>query len=269
MRHRGVHLRRVGAVDLNGFRTAVSLLTRVPVGADRPRSSALARAVPWFPVVGGLLGLAVAATYAGALVVLPPLAAAVVAVGVGIVLTGALHEDGLGDTADALGGGEGKEDALRILKDPAHGTYGVIAIVLSVLLRGVSLGALGGWSAVAVLPAAHALSRGAAALLLGRGPPAGGEGLGASYSAAVTRRGVGGAVAGGLLVGLLFMGAWVVPAAALSLLGAAAVGSLSLRRIGGITGDVLGAAQQIGEILVILLGAAVAANGWPSLPWWR
>lgn len=259
----------MGAVDLNGFRTAVSLLTRVPVGADRPQPSALARAVPWFPVVGGLLGLAVAATYAAALTVLPPLPAAFIAVVVGIVLTGAFHEDGFGDTADALGAREGKEDALRILKDPAHGTYGVIAIVLSVLLRGVSLGALGGWSAVAVLPAAHALSRGAASLLLGRLPPAGGEGLGASYSGVTTRRRVGATVTGGLLVGFLFMGPWVAPAAGLALLGAATVGSLSVRRIGGITGDVLGAAQQIGEVLVILLGAAVVSNGWPFLPWWR
>lgn len=239
------------------------------MGADRPRPSALARAVPWFPVVGGLLGLAVAATYAGALTVLPPLTAAFIAVAVGIVLTGGFHEDGLGDAADALGARGGKEDALRILKDPAHGTYGVIAIVLSVLLRGVSLGALGGWSAVAVLPAAHALSRGAGSLLLGRSPPAGKEGLGASYAGATTPRGIGAAVTGGLLVGFLFMGAWVAPAAALALLGAAAVGSFSVRRIGGITGDVLGAAQQIGEILVILLGAAVASNGWPFLPWWR
>jgi adenosylcobinamide-GDP ribazoletransferase len=254
---------------VSGLRTAVSLLTRVPVGRARPGSADLARAVPWFPVVGAVVGLVLAGSYAGLLLVVPPFVAAGLTLGLSLFLTGALHEDGLADTADALGGARSREDALRILNDPAHGTYGVLSIVLSVILRWAALAALDGWTAVAVLPGAHALSRGAAVALLGALRPAAEEGLGASYATATTRREVAGGVAAALAAGLVALGAWVLPAALLVALGAAMVGMLSARRIGGITGDVLGATQQVGEVLVLLLGAAVVAGGWPSPAWWR
>jgi adenosylcobinamide-GDP ribazoletransferase len=259
----------MGAFLLTGFRSAVALLTRVPVGAGRPGSAALARGVPWFPVVGGLLGLAIAGIYAGGRLILPPLGAAGVAAGAGLFLTGALHEDGLADSADALGGAWSKEEALRILKDPAHGTYGVLAIVLSVLLRVAALAVLDGWAALAVLPGAHALSRGASAALLRAIPIARENGLGASYSAGVTRREVAGAMVAALGVGALSLGPWAIPATVLAVLSAVGVGILSGRRIGGLTGDTLGAAQQVAEILVILLGAGAVTAGWPSLVWWR
>jgi adenosylcobinamide-GDP ribazoletransferase len=254
---------------VRGFRSAVSLLTRVPVGPAGSGSSDLARAVPWFPLVGALVGLALAGSYAGLHLVAPPLVAAGLTLALSLFLTGALHEDGLADTADALGGARSREDALRILNDPAHGTYGVLAIVLSVTLRVAALAALGGWTAVAVLPAAHALSRGAAVVLLGALPPAAEEGLGASYATATTRRGVAGGIVAALAAGLLALGGWVLPAALLAALGAGTVGMLSARRIGGITGDVLGGAQQVAEVLVLVLGAAAVAGGWPSPMWWR
>lgn len=259
----------MGAFVLTGFRSAVALLTRVPVGAGRPSSAALGRGVPWFPVVGGLIGLAVAGIYAGARVILPPLGAAGIAVGAGLFLTGAFHEDGLADSADALGGAGSKEEALRILKDPAHGTYGVLAIVLSLLLRVAGLASLDGWAALAVLPGAHALSRGTSAGLMRVIPLATEGGLGASYAAVATRRKVAAAIVAALGVGALSLGPWVIPAAVLAVLGAVGVGILSVRRIGGLTGDILGAAQQVAEILVILLGAAAVTGEWPSLVWWR
>jgi adenosylcobinamide-GDP ribazoletransferase len=73
----------------------------------------------------------------------------------------------------------------------------------------------------------------------------------------------------GLVIGLGSLGAWVLPAALLVSLGAAGVGRLGVRKMGGVTGDLLGAAQQAGEVLVLLLGAAAISNGWPGLPWWR
>lgn len=254
---------------MRGFRAAVSLLTRVPVGGAGSGSADLARAVPWFPVVGALVGLALAGSYAGLLLVAPPLVAAGLTLGLSLFLTGALHEDGLADTADALGGARNREDALRILSDPAHGTYGVLSIVLSVTLRVAALASLDGWTAAAVLPGAHALSRGAALVLLGALPPAAEQGLGASYAATTTRRDVALGVEAALAAGLLVLGGWVLPAALLVALGAGAVGVLSARRIGGITGDVLGASQQVGEVLVLLLGAAAVVGGWPSPAWWR
>jgi adenosylcobinamide-GDP ribazoletransferase len=247
---------------------AASFLTRVPAGAALEAPANLARSVPWFPVVGGLLGAGLAGVYVGARSILPSFLAAGLAVGAGVVLTGAIHEDGLSDTADAMGGID-RGEALRILKDPSHGTYGVLAIALTVLLRIGAVSSLDGWTAVAVLPAAHALSRMASACLLGWMPSAAGGGLGATFGAAVTGPLVLRAVATGLLIGLASLGAWVVPASFLAGVGAAAVGLLGIRKLGGLTGDVLGAGQQAGEVLVLLVGAAAATNGWPWLPWWR
>ena len=228
----------------------------------------VARSVPWFPVVGGLLGVVGAGTYAAARLALPPFVAATLAVGVVVALTGALHEDGLADTADAFGGWS-REEALRILKDPAHGTYGVVALALSLLLRVGALATLDRWSALAVLPAAYALSRAAAMGLLGTLEPAIEQGLGASYGSIVTGRRVAAAISVGLLLALTSLGLWALPASLLAALGAWIVGRLAIRKIGGITGDVLGAAQQVAEVLVLLLGAAAMTNGWPSLAWWR
>ena len=254
---------------MNGFQSAASFLTRLRVGAAADPRTDLRRSVLWVPVVGGVLGLGAAGVYAGARLVLPSVVAAALAVSVSVLLTGALHEDGLADTADALGGGWSREERLRILKDPAHGTYGVIAIALSVVLRVGAIGALGGWAALAVLPAAHALSRAAAVGLLSWVRPATAEGLGASYSASLTRKLAGGASAAGLAIGLVSLGLWGLPAALLAGLGAGVVGWLGVRKLGGVTGDLLGAAQQAGEVLVLLLGAAAAAKGWAGLPWWR
>ncbi len=253
---------------MSGLRTALAVLTRVPVGAGPARPGELARAVPWFPLVGGLLGLAVAGIYAGVALGLPPLPAATVAVGAGVVLTGAFHEDGLADAADALGGWR-RGEALRIMRDPTHGTYGVLAVVLSVAVRAAALASLDGWAALAVLPAGHALSRAGCIGLLVVARPATGEGLGASYAGAVGRGQVLAALGTGLLVGTVSLGPWVAPAALLAGLGAWAVGRVAARRVGGITGDVLGAAQQVGEVLVLLLGATMAAHGLPAAPWWR
>jgi len=253
---------------MRGLRVAAAFLTRIPLRAAPTGRPDFARSISWFPVVGGLLGAAGAGAYAVASLTLPPIVAATVAVGVVVVLSGAFHEDGLADTADAFGGWS-KEDALRILKDPAHGTYGVVAVALSLLLRVGALATLDGWSALAVLPAAHALSRAAAVGLLGSLEPATDEGLGASYASVVTGRRMAVTVSLGLLIGLASLGPWVLPACLLAALGAWLVGYVAARKIGGITGDVLGAAQQFAEVLVLLLGAATVTNGWPSLAWWR
>jgi adenosylcobinamide-GDP ribazoletransferase len=215
-------------------------------------------------VVGALVGLVLAGAYAVFRTVLPALPAAGVTIGVGLLLTGALHEDGLADSADALVGGQTREEALAILKDPAHGTYGVLAIVLSMVLRIAVLAGLDAWTALAILPGAHALSRGAAAAVMGWVPPATDQGLGASYAAMTTRREVTWATAAALVVGVLTFGSWLALAVPLAALGAGTVALISVRRIGGITGDVLGAAQQTVEVLLLLFGAAVA-GGWPAL----
>jgi adenosylcobinamide-GDP ribazoletransferase len=216
-----------------------------------------------------MLGLAVAGAYSATRLILPSIVAAGLALGVGIVLTGGLHEDGLADMADSVGGGWSREESLRILEDPRHGTYGVIALALGLLVKAGALASLDGWSALATLPAAHALSRGAAVGLLAVIEPAPREGLGAAYSTSMTGRLGLSSLGVGLMVGALSLGVWVVPGLALTVLGAGSVGWLARRRFGGVTGDVLGAAQQVGEVLVLLLGAAATVHAWPWMPWWR
>jgi len=227
------------------------------------------RAIPWFPLVGAAVGLVVAGVYAGALQAVPALPAAAVAVASGVALTGAFHEDGLADTADAFGAWE-PEEARRILKDPTHGTYGVSALVLVLVARVAALSTLGGWAALAVVPAANALGRAAAVALFTAVPIATDEGLGASYALGADRRHVLLAVAGGLAVALAALGPTLLPVAALvAALGAGEVAMVAARRVGGLTGDILGAAEQIAETLVLLVGAAVATHRWVALPWWR
>ena len=244
---------------------AVSFLTRVPTGTGPRRAEELARFVPWFPVVGAGVGPAVAGVYAGALQLLPPLPAAAVAVVAGVCLTGAFHEDGLGDTADAFAGGTDRDSTVRILKDPRLGTFGVLAVAASLLLRVAAVAALAPAAALAALPAAHALSRAVAVAAMTALPVAGERGLGASYALALNRRRALAGAAAGLVVAVALLGVAALWAAAAAGLAAALLGRLATRRLGGVTGDVLGAIQQLGEVLVLLAAvAAVTAGGWRS-----
>jgi adenosylcobinamide-GDP ribazoletransferase len=247
---------------MNRFLGAVSFLTRVPTGARVSRPDELARLVPWFPVVGAGIGLTVAAVYAGAHGLLPPLPAATVAVVAGICLTGAFHEDGLGDTADAFAGGRDREHTIRILEDPRLGTFGVLAVAAGLVLRVTALAALAPAAALAALPAAHALSRTAAVAAMTVFPAAGGTGLGATYVQALSRRRALLGIATGLGIALALLGVVALWAAMAAAVAAWLLGRLAVHRIGGVTGDVLGAVQQAAEILVLL--TAVAAGRWQS-----
>ena len=250
---------------MKGLLGAVSFLTRVPVGGGIREAGELAGSVPWFPVVGAGVGLAEAGVYAGARMLLPPLVAAGLAVVAGILLTGAFHEDGLGDTADALAGGTDRDSTVRILKDPRLGTFGVLAVAASLLLRVAAVAALPPAAAVAALPAAGALSRAVAVATMTVLPAAADTGLGASYVRTLSRpRALAGAAAG-LMVAVALLGMAALWAAAAAGLVAVLLGRLAVRRIGGVTGDVLGAVQQLGEVLVLLAAvAAVSAGRWRS-----
>ena len=253
---------------MRGLGAAIALLTRIPVGgADWDRSD-LDRSVKWMPLVGGLIGVVVAAAYAGLAFVMPSILAAGLAVTLAALVTGAFHEDGLADTADAFGGGSDGEHALRIMKDPDHGTYGVLALVFSVVLRVTALATLGWAFALVLLPAVHALSRGGAIALMGALPPASGDGLGAVHSGPGLRRQVAAGVLLSALVGLVMLGWWLVPFALVAGVGTGWIGLLARRRIIGFTGDVLGAAQQVVEISLLVLGAALASAGLFERAWW-
>ncbi|MGE0259026.1 MAG: adenosylcobinamide-GDP ribazoletransferase [Alphaproteobacteria bacterium] len=240
------------------FAIAAGMLTRFPLPAEAAEPGAIASAGWAFPLVGGGVGALCAAVFLIAgLLGLPVGPAALLAVGTGIAATGALHEDGLADTADGFGGGDTRDRKLAIMRDSAHGTYGVAALVLSVGLRAAAVAAIGGpvFAGLALI-AAHAFSRAvlpATMLLLN---PARTDGLGA----AAGRPGRIVAVAAALIGAAVALATLGPRAGALALLvtgvAVAVAGMLARRQIGGYTGDVLGFFQQIGEIAMLLVAAA-------------
>lgn len=254
---------------MNGLLSAVAFLTRVPVAGRRPQGpNDLISAVPWFPVVGAAVGLVVGGAYALAAAALPALLSAVLATGLGVLLTGAFHEDGLADTADAFGGGRGREEVLRILEDPRLGTYGVVTLVLTLSIRVAALAALGPWAALAAMPAVHALARGASVAALATFPAAKEEGVGAGFARRVSLRRAGPGLMAALLVAGAAVGWWSIPAAFVAAGAAVVVGLVAVRRIGGVTGDVLGAIEQLVEVALVVLAAAMAV-GRIEPAWWR
>jgi adenosylcobinamide-GDP ribazoletransferase len=240
------------------FAIATALLTRLPVGVMPPADGAIAASGWAFPLVGaGIGGLAALAFLVAELLGGGSAPAALLAVALGIAVTGALHEDGLADTADGFGGGRSRDEKLAIMRDSRHGTFGIIALVLSIGLRAAALGTIGEpIGAALALIAAHAASRGALPLLMRILRPARADGLGAAAGrpgpmVAVIAAANGAALALGLLGPRTGAVALVLSTGALAL---AAV--LAHRQIGGYTGDVLGFFQQIGEIVMLLAAAA-------------
>lgn len=235
---------------LSGF----ALLTRLPLPDHR--STGAASAWAW-PLVGAALGAAAAALASAALWLgVTPGVTAVLVLAFGAMLTGGLHEDGLSDTADGLFGGWTKARRLEIMKDSRVGSYGVLALVLVVLARWSALTALlvfgGHWAA---LVATGALSRAPMALIMALLPNARGEGL--SHATGQPAPGIALAALGlGLAIAVALMG-WTGVAMAAAALGAGAVLSASaLRRIGGQTGDILGASQQLAEVACLAVLSA-------------
>jgi adenosylcobinamide-GDP ribazoletransferase len=229
---------------------ALSLLTRLPVPLDHARAGARAGAAAWaYPLVGALVGATTGGAYAAlaALGAAPGLAAAA-ALAAGLLLTGALHEDGLADVADGFGGGFTPERRLEIMRDSRHGTYGVAALTLALLAKWSLLAALSGPEAVAALAAAAALGRAVMGPALRWTPPARRDGLGAGAGRPAAAPALAAAALGAALA--LALGA---PPAALAAaaLAALAVVALARRLIGGQTGDVLGAAALLAEIAAL------------------
>jgi adenosylcobinamide-GDP ribazoletransferase len=257
----------VGSRTLSGFTGAISLLTRIPVTGDADEFEAEG-SVPWFPAVGAGIGVLIALVYVGGITVLPAIVAATLAAGGGALLTGALHEDGLADVADAFAGGSTQERRIEILDDPRLGTFGVMALTTSFLLRVGAISALDPWSALALIPAAHAMSRVGVIVLMRRLPSAQRGGLGVAYSRSLTAGREMTAVVTGVVLCVLLIGKWTLPAIVLCAAVALGMGRLARTKVGGISGDVLGAAQQLGELAILVLGAAVVHQGWDDLAWW-
>jgi adenosylcobinamide-GDP ribazoletransferase len=238
---------------LSAFFIAIRTLTRIPTPEPRRRMDAplLAWSAALYPIVGALLGLMGWGVYAALRAVLPQAIVALLILAVWVVVTGGLHEDGLADAADAFGSQTTREGIHRVLKDSHIGAYGVLALILSFGLR---------WQALAHMPAA-ALP---AALVVSQVLPRAGI-VTVAYVAGAATPGSGGALAKSLrgrqvftawvlalLVAAALDGKMALLAGAIALVIAALCQAYFQRKIGGVTGDCLGAANQLQEIGVLL-----------------
>ena len=236
---------------------AVRFLTRIPVPDTAYDPDALARSVVYFPVVGLLVGGLAVAVWK---LLDGHLARPVVALAVVLFLvlvTGGLHEDGLADAADGFGGGWTRERILLIMRDSRIGSYGAIALFMSLGARVLLLGTMAPGRVVGVLVVAQMLCRWTVLPLAAWLPSArvGTEGEGARLAGRVSwgNVGVGSVLAFGL-AGLLLGWNALVPIVAVSVV-AGVTGWLYRTKIGGTTGDCFGATCQIAEVAVYVCGA--------------
>lgn len=241
------------------FFTALQFFTRLPiprwVGFD---PAWLNQASRYFPLVGVVVAVIAGAVYAVAFRFFPPVIAVILSVAAGIYATGAFHEDGFADMCDGFGGGMTQERVLEIMKDSRIGAYGAIGIFCLLLLKCATLTRLPPFGVLAALLFAHPVSRLMAVSLIWRLDYARAEGKakplaqkmrsGEFAIAAVT------AVLPSLV--LIYLG-WLSWATLITGVVAAGIATIWLarkfaRRIGGYTGDCLGAVQQVTELILYL-----------------
>lgn len=242
--------------ELRLFAAAVQMLTRLPVPPSSLQADWLARSAKYFPLVGACVGALSAAALLGAARLWPGPVPGLVAIVVALLLTGALHEDGLADTADAEGGTT-RERRLAIMKDPRLGSFGALALIVAVGLKAAALASLPVAEAASALVAAGAVSRAFAVVVMASAAYAGDRAI------AKVDHGIEGPRAAELAIAFLFA---LLPlllldtlhaVVALALAALAGVGAAirACRPLGGYTGDVLGAVIVVSEV-AFLLGAA-------------
>ncbi|THH38178.1 adenosylcobinamide-GDP ribazoletransferase [Aliishimia ponticola] len=239
-------------------RLAMMMLTRIPMGHLPDPAPRLAQAAWAYPLVGLVTGgIGWAVLHAALFMGLTPLLGALVALAAMVLSTGALHEDGLADCADGLGGGRDRDHCLEIMRDSRIGSYGVVALVFALSLKTVALAEIATGPALLALLFTGVFSRVLMLAALVWMPAARRDGLGHGAAGPAAGALVPGAVSGAVLAVLLgppALGALIAMG-----LGAAAVAALAQRRIKGQTGDVLGTVQAVSETLgLVALTAALA-----------
>ncbi len=231
---------------------AWTFLTRVPLPvALRVSPQGLVAASRYLPLVGALIGAVGAAVLLLAAQVLPMPPAVILSIAATCLLTGALHEDGLADTFDGLGGGD-TEHALAIMRDSRVGTYGALALGLTVATKASALAAMPLAPAAVALVAAHSTSRLSALAVIATSTYVRSSGTGRFTAGGLSRRALALAIATAavvLLLAALFVGPGAVLAGAVGLAAGHLLSrALFERRLGGYTGDCLGATQQLSEV---------------------
>ena len=233
---------------MNGFRLALGFLTALPVrppGGLRPGD--LGRAAAWFPLVGLALGTALWGAYHGLSVGMPQEATAVLVVAAWAVLTGGLHLDGLADCCDGLLGSADRQRRMAIMQDPRIGAFGVAGVSLLLLLKFAAVSGIADGRGLILVPI---LGR-SATLVVARLRPARAEGLGAAMQHELRGWVVGLSLAVSML-GAAWFGGRGAAALILAYLTAFGVGALARARLGGQTGDVLGATCELAEAVALL-----------------
>ena len=239
---------------LNDLKVALAFLTRIPINHG-PQIS-LRRSAALFPLVGALIGLIGGLVFYVSSAILPPLVSASISILVTVAITGAFHLDGLADICDGLIGGWNREERLKILKDSRHGTYGVAAISLQLILQVCLLSALSPRDGLFTLIVLHTLSRLVPIFLMLIPATSGHDGMGASVSREIGAREP--------LVGSLITVLLIAPIMGLNLLLLSAILFLTLtifalwviRKIGGMVGDAFGAGEQISETMILFFFVA-------------
>jgi len=236
---------------LGGLTLAVSFLTIVPVRTGEPGPGGLGASAAWFPLVGIVVGAFAGGVRVAAAPLLGTSVASVLALIALVAVTGALHQDGLADAADALGVRGDRERRLAVMRDSAVGAFGVLALVGWALLFITALAALDDTEALLALIAAAALARWAALLHAAAASPARTDGLGASFAPAQAPLAIATVIAiaiatlsCGALPGLAAVGAALLASALLTI--------WSRHSLGGRTGDTLGATVALAEAAVLL-----------------
>ena len=232
------------------LRYAWAFLTRLPGGAHPPTERDLGRSVPWFPLVGAIVGALSGAMFWAVWQPLGAQLAAVAAVASGVVVTGAFHEDGLADTADALGGTT-PEERREIMKDSRLGTFGTLALMLATLVQVFAVMPLAARDAIIAMALAHGVGRALAVTAMATMPAASGTGLGHGYAAHLRAApcALSMLVSYGAAFAIGPVGVFAVGAATG---GALAVGLVARFRFGGMTGDVLGATAQVSQMAALV-----------------
>lgn len=247
---------------MNRFFAALSFLTRIPApGAARFGAREVGRGALCFPLVGALVGAMTAGAASLLHGICPPWLAATLAVALMVLVTGAFHQDALADFVDGFGGGHTRQAVLRIMADSTIGAYGAVALILALVVRiGCTTFLLeaGAWDSLVV---AAAMARWPSVLMGGALPYARADGkrLGQALTDHIGARECIGATVSALGIALLLQGAnalWSVLACGVVTLW---VSRLAMRRIGGVTGDTMGATTEACELAVLVLAVGSTA----------
>lgn len=237
---------------------ALGLLSRLPIKVNKEDAQSRGAAAAWaYPIAGAIIGfIAAIAGWLSILLNLPDIAVAGVILATMIALSGAMHEDGLADTFDGLWGGYMVERRLEIMKDSSIGAYGVIALVLSLLVRLGLIYTLVEFGYIWFIVAIAALSRAPMVLIMAQMEHARTDGL----SQDVGRPSIETALLAcfcALAIGFVILGGAILHGTVLAAIFCVALAIIAQNKINGQTGDILGASQQFAEIA--FLAAAVAA----------